>query len=430
MKKNIIRWLIVCSTVTSVWAGSARQIAMGGGPMNPYLKDDLWILINPALLSTYPRHVMGDLGYYSGGITPLQQWIGVSYPVKTNLNMMLIFNRQDGKIFNASPTDPWLDPIGRIEPALSSIPRPSKRSFMLFGSKEYGSTKIGGGLIYVSSSAKFKSSGGPTPTDSTLSSSMLGFNFGILYSPNPKWIYDIGLWIRFNSAKYSITSLGTNSTNELTGGTEIDLNARGFYKLTDSLQTVTYLHLSRFSYSGKRPIPPQPGDVTETQFELGLGAHYMTSRLLLAGGLSIQYISQVDGFEENDQTPGIINNIEQTILDLPKIHFGAEITLANWLKGRVGYFRRFSTVTRKEKDFFAGPPTTITSETVRQLNLGYPSPLLLKPDDEFFSAGVGLIFGSLKIDAVISESFLYHGTYILSGIPENLFSLISVGYDF
>jgi hypothetical protein len=297
---------------------------------------------------------------------------------------------------------------------------------MLFGSKQSGSAVIGGGIIYASASSKLDSTDSGFPVNNTTfksSSDLLGFNFGILYSPSVNLTYDIGFWIRFNSAKYSLL----NQNTELSGGTELDLNARIFKKISDSLQTIYYLRFYRFSYSGKRPIPPQPGDVIDTQFEVGIGAQYSTQRLLLAGGIGIQYISRTDGFEENDQTQGVINNIEQTILDLPKVHFGAEVTLAKWLKGRVGYFRRFSNVTVKTKDF--SPATTIKGERKMQLNLGYSSPLGLTPDDEFFTAGMGLIFGSLKIDAVVAESFLYHGSFIISGIQENLFSLISVSYD-
>src|SRR5712692_938311 len=136
MKKSLFFIGIICFLVfsvaqgqdgRSVSGGTARNISMGGGPINPYLVDVARVHINPALLSKYADYVWGDLGYINqdagGGNANFGggrfQYAASAFDFGKGFAAGMIVNKREGPLYNfepasADPTFPARNPVAGL----------------------------------------------------------------------------------------------------------------------------------------------------------------------------------------------------------------------------------------------------------------------------------------------------------------------------
>ena len=80
---------------------SARHIALGGGPLNPYLRDVMRAHTNPAILASDSNIVWGDLGYLAvdgsnGGSR--YQFLGAAFGLTDRFSAGVILNKRESPL--------------------------------------------------------------------------------------------------------------------------------------------------------------------------------------------------------------------------------------------------------------------------------------------------------------------------------------------
>src|SRR5437867_128989 len=106
----------------SLSGGTARNISMGGGPVNPFLIDAFRIHTNPALAGMYADYVWGDIGFantdagsgnanFGGGV---DQYAAALFGMDKSFTLGLIVNKREGPLFTRDATDASRDPVSAV----------------------------------------------------------------------------------------------------------------------------------------------------------------------------------------------------------------------------------------------------------------------------------------------------------------------------
>lgn len=438
MKKFLI-FITICVLVVSltnaddgraISGGTARNISLGGGPLNPFLLDASWLHINPALAGKYADFVWGDIGY----VTPdcplgsgTSQYIGANFRLGMGISGGIIINKREGLLYTIDPTDPVKDPIGHANIIYGlGMGRPLS-PIEIFGSYAIDALNVGLSFTMAGWSSKDVNS---TRTIKG-SNRITGFKAGATYDLGEGNLVDAAVLFRLNSVSGDSTPvLGTARKLELDGGNEMGFNGRFIYTLNDNwsflpiVRFYTYSFGPKFTPAPPSPIPNPPVDLSYMEMEFGIGANYKAEKVLIAGGLSFQSMKSET---EDKSVAGVTSKTTCTITDLPKINFGVEYTVADWLIARAGYFRRLGSKETKT-DVTVGGTTTSTTYTESQELAWYGDPNNLTANQQAFTLGVGLHFAGFSFDGTIGEGFLLKGPYILSGQTNNLIGMLSMHY--
>ncbi len=435
--------------VTALSGGTGRTAALGGGPYNPYILDYTDVFINPAYAAQYNSLLYSDVGYGFTAFNATGQYVGYTMSM-SDLAIGLAVGRREGPMFpeqaygagtyaSSDYMKPSLDTWPFIPGGFGATATPLA-PIQLYAAFKLGGLSLGAGVYRSSWSReenKTAAAGGVANRVFTRHS-QTGLKFGILMDITSSMMLDGSFLLRFNGSVGEWSDTGTtvtpNSAKYDASGTEIGVNARMVIKLTDK---VSVIPAGRFLSFGYKPeltnnlTPPPavvnstPNDYGRTDIEFGVGIHNAFENGFVVAGVSFQQIRL-----KNDVTTIVAGALQttkntQTQTDIPKFNFGAEIGLLDWLVGRFGYFKRFTSTSSKIE-----PATTATTETTTSSEAAFVPTLGLTAAQQQLSVGLGIRISRVSLDGYVGERFLAAGPFILSGNVQDLFGVLSMSFRF
>ncbi|MEX2117725.1 MAG: hypothetical protein WEB37_12645 [Bacteroidota bacterium] len=433
----------------AVSGGLGRTTALGGSPYNPYVQDYTDVFTNPAYAAWNKDLLFGELGnsFANQYVAPGQY---AAYILGLgNLALGVAIGKREGPMFaeNAYGTgifawsDYMIPSINANTPVATGEPL---APVQVFGAFKAGSLTIGAGLYRSWWSFLDDGTGSMGALQKLeISNNQTGFKGGILLELTPSVLVDAGVLFRINSSSGDFTdgNAGANPTAQAYSatGTEIGVNGRIFMKFSDKLTLVPQVRFATFGYQPElkdntTPAPPtpvnnKPNDYGRTEFEVGIGANSSFDGGWVTVGVAVQSISL-----SNDVTtqPGGAGTPLQTTkstmswFDLPKFNVGAEFDLLSWMKGRLGYFKRLSSMSTTTEPPSPGQKT----ETSTSQEPGYIPSLGFSGAQQQVSLGLGIILNRISIDGYVGERVLAAGTWLLSGRAQDIFGVLSISVKF
>ncbi|MBI5215012.1 MAG: hypothetical protein HY960_04615 [Ignavibacteriae bacterium] len=405
--------------------GTARNIALGGGPINPFLDDAMRVHINPAQFIEYKDFIWGDVGFRTtdgssgSGST---QYLGANITLSENFNTAIIFNKRESPLYTSDYSNAWFDPTSEMNRktfrvGLSDFGRPLNPVELAlayrFEKFDLGaSLSIGGWSRSADDIAKV------TEQSSRTTRLKIGGNMEV----RDNVVADAVFLFGFNSMKGTYSSFYQTTTLETDGGTEYGFDIRVRYELDDKLTLIPIGRLYSFTWEPKITTtevsnPVETSEWSNSTWEMGIGFNYSKNRLLLVGGATMQ----IQSLSTNNKMSSI-SRVEK-MSDLPKISFGMEWKFTDWFIGRMGYFNRF-TSTRIEQ---TATNTSTTTSTTEQPWYGDPNGF--SAGQQRITLGLGFRFWDFAIDGTISEGMIIKGPWFISGETQSLFSLLSLHYQ-
>jgi hypothetical protein len=427
------------------------MLALGGSPINYYLLDYTNIFINPAHLKTYPRLAMIEIGSgfgNSSGYTANNQNYGATFTLG-EVTLGLVAGRREGPMFAEnsygyqnggsffacdymkSALDTYLQNL-----AVQASSEPLT-PLQLLAAFKLGDLSAGLALYY-SSWSRDDNGTGSVSLGRTCSAnlSQYGIKGGVLYPLDSSTLLDLSGCFRLNraSADYSNKNTGAplSASSFSANGYEMSLTARMFYELTPSISFIPLARAGMFFYEpevSSTPLSnyllPLPNSYSKWEYEFGIGIQSRWEQGIAVLGVSIQYISL-----KNDAV-NIVGLIQQTTeysrtwFDFPKINAGVEFSITTWLIGRAGYTKRISS-----QRTLVESPSAPTTESTISVEPGFLPSFGLTPADQTLSLGLGIIIHRFTFNAYLAEQVLGTGSYLLSGIEQSLFGVVSLSYQY
>jgi hypothetical protein len=429
--------------------GLGRTAALGGGPYNPYIQDYTDVFTNPAYAAWNKDLLFGELGNSFGN-----QYFAVGqYAAYTlglgDLALGIAIGKREGPMFaeNAygTGTFAWSDymipAINAYAPVTTGEPM---APVQVFGAFKAGPLTIGGG-IYRSWWSFLDDGTGSVGTLQKLeiSNNQTGFKGGVLLELTPSVLVDGSILFRINSssADFTDSNPGANPTAQSysASGTEIGVNGRVFLKFSDKTTIVPQVRFATFGYEPEladntTPAPPtpvnnKPNDYGRTEFEVGIGINSNFEGGWVTVGVAAQSISLTNDVTTQPGgagTPLVVTKNKMSWFDLPKINVGAEVEFLSWMKGRLGYFKRLSSMSTTVE----APSPAQKTETSTSIEPGYIPSLGFTGAQQQVSVGLGLILNRVSIDGYVGERVLAAGTWLLSGRAQDLFGVLSISVKF
>lgn len=443
------------------WGGLARQIAMAGSTagqgvvLNPFLwEDPALLLVNPAYQTMYKDYLWSNIGGGTlAGLTTADngyglQNAGVSFEVNNQLTVGAVLSF-DPSFANQART--FIGGIGALGIGLPSgsiaqrQPRPIppiQNVWEAFASVDMGGFDFGFGIMYGNSNSDSSLTSGATSSSSEASASVLGFRGGVLIDLGGGNAIDLSSALRIDKATDRIAMTPAPTTpidgEYSVSGTEFQMQARGRFKISNTVNLVPYGAFGTISGEPKEntkptaaPTPtPASLKITITSLAFGAGIEYHSKDILIATGLSFFTARAKAEFAQAAVAPAAAVSITGTVSNtsIPVINLGGEWWFLDWLAGRVGYYRTLGKLKLKVES------TIGTTSTTFETNLTTPSSFLLFGNynhDGIVSLGVGMRFGRFSLDATVSEEALRRGFGLLSGNDNlNTFGFINGSFNF
>ncbi len=433
----------------AVSGGLGRTAALGGGPYNPYIQDYTDVFTNPAYAAWNRDLLFGELGNSFG-----QQYFAVGqYAAYTlglgDLALGIAIGKREGPMFAensyGSGTFAWSDymipSINAYAPVATGEPM---APIQLFGAFKAGPLTIGGGLYRSWWSYLDDGTGSVGALQKLeISNNQTGFKGGVLLELTPSVLVDGSILFRINSssADFTDSNPGANPTAQSysASGTEIAVNGRVFLKFSDKMTVVPQVRFATFGYEPEladntTPAPPspvnnKPNDYGRTEFEFGVGINSKFEGGWVTVGVAAQSISLTNDVTTQPGgagTPLVVTKNTMSWFDLPKLNVGAEVDLLSWMKGRLGYFKRLSSMSTTTEPPSPGQKT----ETKTSIEPGHIPSLGYTGAQQQVSVGLGLILNRVSIDGYVGERVLAAGTWLLSGRVQDLFGVLSISVKF
>ena len=477
MKRTLVCFLLVFVVVGALYAqeatyvsgGTAREMALGGNPNNPYLMDYTDVLTNPAWASKYADMIYSELGYNFGAFSASQQTAGFTYAVSKGFAIGLAVGYQEGPMFSqnsfggefAGTTTGTVQHtidvtnsdylLGGVLGAMNlygagglTLSSATWRPLQLYTAFKLGGLSVGAGIYRVGWSGKQdRNTGNPATNEvDEVSFTQTGFKLGTLIDMDAS-LLDVSALFRLNTGDGKATPPGVTSTELSVTGTEFDVNARWFIKFTDKFSLIPMVRFYTFGYEPElsEPLPAntaldaKPDKYGHTEFEGGVGTNIALNGGKIFGGLSFESISldhehtvftSGAGVTAAAGTPTATTKYTATVTALPKLNLGAEFEIASWLTGRLGYFKSFASI-----DWTYEPPSPARQEENSQtFDFQFMPPYNTSAAQQLLSVGLGLHFGRLSFDGYLTEEWLADGPYVVSGAPNPMFGVLSVSYNF
>ena len=412
---------------------SARHIALGGGPMNPYMRDAMRVHTNPAQLASDSNFIWSDLGYLAtdaanGGSR--YQFLGAGIIVTEQVNVGLILNKRESPLYTIDNTAPALDPVSEMNGyaggvlgfGASQFARPLS-PLELVASYHEMLIDVGGSVSYGGWKNK-RDLGG----DLSQSVRTWRFKVGVVAPRISNSVtLDAAVLLGLNSMDATYTAAGQTNRLSMDGGTEMGLDVRTEYTLNGRWTLVPRIRWYTFSWgmsqvrNGLTLFPDPVSEYSHDEYELGIGANIRSENVLIVGGLSLQRTVLVSDYK----TSGASSKTIVTIDDLPKINLGAEIRLASWIVARIGYFDRLATTETAVETSSGKTTTTVTSEIP-----WYGDPNGLSAAQQRVTIGFGIEIERLMFDGTIGEGYFLNGPWPLSGTAQQMFGVVSMSFRF
>jgi hypothetical protein len=460
-----LRCAVLCFACVFIWqrsfavdttevalGGNARMLALGGSPVNYYLLDYTNIFINPAYLKKYTNLAMIELGSGFGngsGFTANNQQFGSTLTLG-DMTFGLVVGRREGPMFvensygyqsggsfsacdyMKSALDTYLQNL-LVQSSLEPL-----TPLQVLTAFKIGEISVGFAL-YQSSWSRNDDGTGSVSLGRTCSAtlSQYGIKGGVLYPLNSTMLIDLAGCLRLNraSADYSNKNTGAPlaASSFSANGYEMSVTGRMFYELTPSMSLVPLARVEMFFYEpevSSTPLSnfllPFPNSYSKWEYELGAGIQSRWERGIAVVGVSVQYISLKNDAVNNVGLIPQTTKYNRTWFDLPKINAGVEFSITPWLIGRAGYTKRISTQRTHVEAPSPAPPT----ESVISLEPGFLPSFGLAPADQTLSLGLGIFVDRFTFNAYLAEQVVGTGTYLLSGIEQSLFGVVSLSYQY
>jgi hypothetical protein len=314
----------------------------------------------------------------------------------------------------------------------------------IFGAFKAGPLTIGGGL-YRSWWSYLDDGTGSVGAMQKLeaSNNQTGIKGGVLLELTSSVLIDGSVLFRLNSSSVDFTDSnpGANPTAQsyAATGTELGVNGRVFLKFSDKLTVVPQVRFATFGYQPElsdntTPAPPspvnnKPNDYGRTEFEVGVGVNSNFQGGWVTVGVAAQSISLTNDVTTQPGgagTPLVVTKNTVSWFDLPKINVGAEFELLSWLKGRLGYFKRLSSMSSTVEPPSPGQKT----ETSTSLEPGYIPSLGFTGAQQQVALGLGIDVNRISINGYVGERVLAAGTWLMSGRVQDLFGVVSISVKF
>ena len=389
MKKTIIIAVAVALCATVSMATSARKSALGDGAK--YFLDDNDVVPCPHVVLSYPDFANLELGSYAGpGSTPFGQWGLFNLAYGEDLAVGGALGLTEG---NAGMLAGEIG-ITAPDPGIN-----------LWGAYNAGGMKLGLGVHSSGHKESMTDTTGAELIDKSGALSVKA-SFGTEVGGG---VIGIPIWVTMNSASSETTNADNETAiMEATGGMEIGGCVRGFFPVYDELTVVPRVHFTSFSYGTKHsPVtgdPVESGDYSLMTLSLGCGANYeVGDDGVISVGAAFGMVNEKDERDTSDV-------VEKSIMRLPEVTVAAEIPATDWLILRGGVTKYFGTETTD-----SGGVESVESYS--------------EMGGAFVSAGCGVLLDDFTLDMTVSESHLFEGPYIVSGIADNIALRLSVTYD-
>ncbi len=414
-------------TQRELGGGFARELALGAGGayspnglynFNPFLRNDTYLLINPAYIGDFGNYVWGNYdGLQSGAIS--QTFAGANFEVTKNFYLGLLVNTRD-----ALATTDALNAFGG-----NTLPNIENTLGFLIGYKLSPELTLGA-QVYTGSRTVEDDIDSTTFTASLISKlSTLGFDVGAVYNTT-QLRGELAVKVRMNSRSVTQSfSLGTPPKQEvsLDGGMELGVNARAFYKLNNTYDLVPTASFYTVSRKEKRdPAPPpnaQAVELSQSAFEVGLGINAKTKNALLIGGVSFVNTKEETKTTNLGNVAGDTRTQTTTITLLPRINLGVEYYALDWLTVRLGYFKTMESSEAIDEGRVGNTKTRTNFKRSGTSRANYFG--------NFIAVGIGMHFGDWNMNFAINETFLRNGPHLLGGNASNpLFTVFSSSYRF
>jgi hypothetical protein len=411
-------------TQRDLGGGFAREIALGAGGayspnglynFNPFLRNDTYLLINPAYVGDFGNYVWGNFDGAQSGTTS-QTFAGANFEVTKSLYLGLLVNTRGGLATSGELNTFPGDTLPNIENTLG----------FLIGYKLSPELTLGAQVFTGSRSAENKNEATNSTSTTTSKMSVLGLDVGAVYN-TAQLRGELAVKVLMNSRSRKIQTGSSSSEVSLDGGMELGVNGRVFYKLNNTYDLVPTFSFYNVSVKAKvDPAPPantEKVESSQTAFEVGLGLNAKTKNALLVGGVSFVSAKEETKINNLSNTSGDTRTETFTTTVLPRINLGVEYYALDWLTVRLGYFKTMGG-TELNVEQRAGNTTTKLVETRN----GFSSGNYL---GDFIAVGVGMHFGDWNMNFAVNETFLRNGPHLVGGNTTGpLFAVFSSSYRF
>lgn len=412
---------------------SARHIALGGGPINPYLRDIMRVHTNPAQLASDSNFIWSDLGYLAtdganGGSR--YQFLGAGIDVTEQYRAGLILNKRESPLYTIDNATPALDPVDEMNGYVGGVLGFGAGQFArplspleLVGSYHETLVDVGGSVSYGGWKNERNIGGDLSQRVRTWR-----FKVGVVAPHVSNAVtLDAAVLLGLNSMEATYTATGQTNRLSMDGGTEMGLDVRTEYILNGQWTLVPRFRWYTFSWgmsqvkNGLTLFPDPVSEYSHDEYELGIGENFRSENVFIVGGLSYQRTVLVNNYK----TTGASSKTTITIDDLPKINLGAEIRLASWFVARIGYFDRLATTETAVETNSGKTTTTVTSELT-----WYGDPNGLSAAQQRVTIGFGIEIERLMFDGTIGEGYFLNGPWPLSGTAQQMFGVVSMSFQF
>jgi len=438
------------ATLSTLTGGNARILALGGSPSNPFLLDHTDIYTNPAHLMQFKDLLFIEVGHGFGNgsaYTANNQSIGITFSLNAWTFGLSVgvregpmfadnsYGFQSGGSFRAcdymkSALDTYLQSLAVWQTSEPTFP------MHLFCAKQIGDV-IAGVTFYHSNWSRNDHGTGSVSTEKTCSSSLsqIGIKAGAIVPLSWRSKCDIAGCIRLNRAKANYSNINPTapliSSSFDATGYEFSISARLLYEASVSTTLVPYASIELFSYEPELSYTPLiyqgvpfPNEYGKKEFEIGFGVNHRLKRGLVAAGISLRYLSLVNNATTKTGELPQTTYYTRSWTDFPTINVGVEYFITTWLIGRTGLFKRLSTQTTTTE-----PPTpSLPTQTSSTVEYSFLPSFGLNASEQTLSLGIGLLIKDISINAYIAEQVLGTGTYLMSGIEQSLFGVLSINY--
>ncbi len=466
MIKRLLVLSLILVLVTSLGfsqaknGGIARMIALGGGNpspefvVNPFVYDDpTWTLLNPAYLGMYKDYAWMNVagGRVTGAVPDAglgQQFTGVNFSLGKTLTLGAILSYDPSSFSTLRPAlNGFIAQVGKRAANPTGLAQPGPlETFEVLGAFDMGGMDLGVGVMYGWTNSDYKNSDttAGAVSEASLPGHLFGIRAGIFFDLGGGSSVNGSATFRTLSASDKVTVLGsTNGTGESNysaGATEFGVNASARLKVSSKFSFIPYGAFGTVSITPKEDnvvkgdsTTKRANDISTTAFAVGVGGEYRTPSFLLAGGVSLATSSATT--TPKDAAGKELTKTTNSLFAFPVFNLGMEWWFTDWLAGRAGYFRSFSSTGTKteppagsgwtqERNVFAGT-SFLGGPTA------FPWTISSYSSDGLVTLGIGLKFKGFALDGTVSEEALRRGLGLIGAADNiNTFGYVTISYCF
>jgi hypothetical protein len=379
--KLILTAILLCALIPlTAQATITRVIGLGGTDANYIIKDASNPSIWPQLVRDWPNYAGGEF-YYSGNGWDFQKAY-VNYDFGADkCALQISLDKDTSPEFSMGPD------------TLAYIGGGYNRLNLIWG-RPLGDMKIGIGLNYASKALKHEETLNYLKRDASYSA--IGANLGLTALENK-----MDLALGFSFASFS-DKVGGTEVLKNDGSMMIKFAGRYWYKASDRyalIPNIKFMNKKDGAKSGS-----ESGSVTQTNFAVGLGNNWTP----VDNMLSIFELGVASNNIKSEYKSGGTSTTAKDNMFHVYWRLGFETKIFEWLNGRLGAERLWMS----EKDeMMPGKPETGMSETFTYL-------------------GATTHWNRMYLDLLVAPQFLANGPNFVSGKTTDIFSRVSLKYDF